>query len=128
MKRITSKANYNNLPLVVEPGEGVSRTTPMTKAAETPAAMRKQPADKSRQLSPVESPFRESRLRRLRTQILKAANILGSVLVRLLVMAFYLEIILLRSLNRPHASQHQRRSESDSSSKNPVCNVPLLSE
>jgi hypothetical protein len=125
MKRITSKTNYNNLPLVVEPGEGVRRTTPITKAAGTPAAMRKRPGDKSWQLVPEESPLRESSLRRLGTQVLKAVAILGSVLVRLLVMAFYLEISLLKSLNR---RQHQRRSEIDSSSKNPVCNVPLLSE
>jgi hypothetical protein len=72
--------------------------------------------------------LRESCLRRFGTQILKAATILTSVLVRLLVMAFYLEISLLKSLNRPHANQHQRRYEIDSSSKNPVCNVPLISE
>jgi hypothetical protein len=66
--------------------------------------------------------------RRLGTQILKAAAILGSVLVRLLVMAFYLEITLLKSLNRLHASQDQRPYGMDSSSRNPVCNVPLLSE
>jgi hypothetical protein len=72
--------------------------------------------------------LKESCLRQLGTQILKAAAILSSVLVRLLVMAFYLEISLLKSLNRPHARQHQRRYEIDSSSKNPVCNVPLLSE
>ena len=74
------------------------------------------------------TPLRESILRRLGTQILKAAAILGSVLVRLLVMAFYLEISLLESLKRPHADQHQRRYEIVSSSENPVCNVPLLSE
>jgi hypothetical protein len=72
--------------------------------------------------------LRESCLRRIGTQILKAAAILGSVLVRLLVMAFYLEICLLKSLDRPQANQRQRRYEIDSSSKNPVCNVPLLSE
>jgi hypothetical protein len=72
--------------------------------------------------------LKESFLRRLGTQILKAAGILGAVLVRLLEMAFYLEISLLESLNPPHADQHQRRYEIGSSSKNPVCNVPLLSE
>jgi hypothetical protein len=101
---------------------------PLTKAAGNPATMLKLPADKSRQLVPDESPLRESCLRRLRTQILKAAAILGSLLVRLLVMAFYLEICLLKSLNRPHGSQHQRRNEIDSSSNNPVCNAPLFSE
>ena len=72
--------------------------------------------------------LKESFLRRLGTQILKAAGILGAVLVRLLEMAFYLEISLLKSLNRPHASQHERRDEIDSSSENPVCKVPLLPE
>jgi hypothetical protein len=123
-----TKANYKNLPPVVEPGEALNRATPLTKAAGNPAATLKLPADKSRQFALEESPLRESCLRRLGTQILKAAAILGSLLVRLLVMAFYLEISLLKSLNRPHASQHQRRNEIDSSSKNPVCNVPLLSE
>jgi hypothetical protein len=81
-----------------------------------------------RQLAPEESPLTESSLRRLGTQILKAATIVGSVLVRLLVMAFYLEIRLVKSLNRPHASRLQRRSESNSSSKNPACNDSHLSE
>ena len=67
-------------------------------------------------------------MRRLGTQILKAAAILGSVLVRLVVMAFYLEIRLLENLKRPHADQRQRHDEIDSSSENPVSNVPLLSE
>ena len=120
--------NYNNLPLTVEPGEGLNRATPLTKAGGNPAAMLKLPADKSRQLAPAESPLRESCLRRLKTQVLKAAAIPGSVLVRLLVMAFYLEISLLQSLNRFHRNQHQRRHEFDSSPENPVCNVPLLSE
>jgi len=44
------------------------------------------------------TPLRESSLRRLGTQILKASAILGSVLVRLLVMAFYLEIRLFKRL------------------------------
>jgi hypothetical protein len=123
-----TKANYNNLPPVVEPGEGLNRATPLTKAAGNPAAMLKPPADKSRQFAPEEPPLRESCLRRLGTQIVKAAAILGSLLVRLLVMAFYLEISLLKSLNVPHSNQHQRRNELDSSSKNPVCNVPLFSE
>jgi hypothetical protein len=121
-----TKANCNNLPPVVESGEGLNRATPLTKAAGNPAAMLKLPADKSKQLAPAESPLRESSLRRLGTQILNAAAILGSVLVRLLVMAFYLEISLLKSLNRPHADQHERRDEIDSSSENPVCKVPLL--
>ena len=125
---IMTKANYHNLPPVVEPLDGLNRATPLTKTAGNPAAMLKLPADKSSQLAPEESPLRESSLHRLGTQILKAAAILGSLLVRLLVMAFYLEISLLKSLNRPHASQDQRRYEIDSSSKDPVCNVPLLSE
>ena len=123
-----TKANYNNLPPVAEPGKGLNRATPLTKAAGTPAAMLKLPADKSRPLAPEESTLRESCLRRVRTQILNAAAIPGSALVRLLVMAFYLEIKLHKSLNRPHASPHQRRYEIDSSPENPVCNVPLLSE
>jgi hypothetical protein len=123
-----TRANYNNLPPVVEPGEGFNRATPLTKAAGNPAAMVKLPADKSRRLAAAESPLRESSRRRLATQILKAAAIVGSVLVDLLVMAFYLEIILLKSLHRPHANQHQRRSEIDSSGRNPVCNIPVLSE
>jgi hypothetical protein len=83
-----TKSNYNNLPPVAEPGEGLSRASPLT----------------------------------------KAAAIMGSVLVRLLVTAFYLEIRLLETLNRPHADQRQRRYEFDSSSENPVSNVPLFSE
>jgi hypothetical protein len=75
-------ANYNNLPPVVQPGESLNRATPLTKAAGNPAAMLKLSADKSRPLAPEESPLRESSLRRLGTQILKAAAILGSVLVR----------------------------------------------
>jgi len=74
------------------------------------------------------TPLRESSLRRLGTQILKAAAIPGSMLVRLLAMAFYLEIRLLESLKQLHASPHQRRYEIDSSSENPVSNAPLLSE
>jgi hypothetical protein len=58
-----------------------------------------------------ESPLGVSCLRRLGTQILKAAAIVGSVLVHLLVMAFYLEISLLKSLNRLHANQLHRRHE-----------------
>jgi hypothetical protein len=84
--------------------------------------------DKRRQLAQPESPLRESCLRRLGTQILKAAAILGSLLVRLLAMAFYLEISLLESLNRPRANQLRRRYEIDPSSENSVSNVPLLSE
>ena len=80
MKRLT-KAHYNNLP--PEPGEGLHRATPLTKAAGNPAATLKLPADKSRHLAPAESPLRESCLRRLRTEVLKAAAILGSLLVRL---------------------------------------------
>ena len=57
------------------------------------------------------TPLRESSMRRLGTQILKAAAILGSVLVRLVVMAFYLEIRLLENLKRPHADQRQRHDE-----------------
>ena len=67
-------------------------------------------------------------IRRFGTQILNAAGILGFVLVRLLVMAFYLEISLLKSLNRLHANRLQRRYEIESSLENPVCNVPLFSE
>jgi hypothetical protein len=72
--------------------------------------------------------LRESSLRRLGTQILKPAAILGFMLVRLLVMAFYLELSLLKSLNRPRANQRRRRNEIVSRSKNPVFTVPLLSE
>jgi hypothetical protein len=110
MKRVT-KANYNNLPPVVEPGEGLNRVIPLTKAAGNPAAPLKLPAHKSRQLAPAESPLMESCPRRPRTQVLEAAAILGSLLVRLLVIAFYLEITLLKNLNRPHPKQHRRRYE-----------------
>ena len=108
---IMTKANYHNLPPVVEPLDGLNRATPLTKTAGNPAAMLKLPADKSSQLAPEESPLRESSLHRLGTQILKAAAILGSVLVRLVVMAFYLEIRLLENLKRPHADQRQRHDE-----------------
>jgi len=59
--------------------------------------MLKLPADKSRQLAPAESPLGESSLRQLGTQILKAAAILGSMLIRLLGVAFYFEIRLKRA-------------------------------
>jgi hypothetical protein len=125
---IMTKANYHNLPPVVEPLDGLNRATPLTKTAGNPAAMLKLPADKSRQLAPEESPLRESSLHRLGTQIPKAAAILGSLLVRLLGVAFYLEIRLFKSLKRPQSDPHRRRNEIDSSSKDPVCNVPLFSE
>jgi hypothetical protein len=123
-----TKSNYNNLPPVAEPGEGLNRATPLTKAAGNPPAKLKLPADKTRQLAPAESPLGESSLRRLGTQSLKAAAIPGAALVRLLGMAFYLEIRLLKRLKRLHEDQHQRRDEIESSSENPVSIVPLLSE
>jgi hypothetical protein len=76
----------------------------------------------------TESPLTESCLRRLGTQILKAVAILGSMFVRLLGVAFYLEIRLLESLKQLHASPHQLPYEIDLSSENPVSSVPLLSE
>src|SRR5262245_2634557 len=114
-----TEANYNSLPSVVEPGEGLNRASPLPKATGNPAAILKLPADKRTRLAPAESPLRESSPRRLGTQIRKAAAILGSMFVRLLRVAFYLEIRLLESLKRRSAAQRQRRDEMDSNSGNP---------
>jgi hypothetical protein len=113
---------------MVEPGDGLNRAAPLMKTPWNPPIVPRLPADKRRQLVPEESPSRVSSLRRLGTLILKGAGNLGSVLVRLFVMAFYLEIRLFKSLKRRRAGQLRRGNEIKSSSENPVCNVPLLSE
>ena len=107
-------------PLSLDEDENVVRDKSTHRTLETvkertnmlqqwPVANQRTPPLNRRQSGPTAhgrcTPLRESSLRRLGTQILKAAAILGSMFVRLLGVAFYLEIRLLESLKRPHADR-----------------------
>jgi hypothetical protein len=104
--------SYNHNPVLgTEQAAGFCRPTPLVNAEQQAPVLRDMPPDVRKEFHSAKSPLMETSLPRLGEGILAAAAILGSLLVRLLALAFETEISALKRLQTQQEEQRFRDEE-----------------